>query len=255
MGGSWSGSRDATVDVFIPPGQRSPGTFLTDDLRLPDYRQYAVEGFDDGPPPAPVFSPPGSPVTAKHLSGAKASLKIDVDKAAQSEKEREAEETEALRQVFRQAQGMEPVPFDDDDGIGDGSLHMDELRLALEWLGRAPQSEKEAAVLFESADWNGNGTIEFNEFCALARGEDPHDQMGVLSEVFKVFDIDGSGYIERHELQRVFKRLNTEDFKMSEEERNYMVDALLAEADVSGDGKIDEAEFVRVFATYQAPSA
>jgi len=57
-----------------------------------------------------------------------------------------------------------------------------------------------------------------------------------IREAFKVFDMDGNGFISRTELRHVMMNLGE---KMSEDECNYLVE----EADVDGDGQINYEEF------------
>ena len=64
-----------------------------------------------------------------------------------------------------------------------------------------------------------------------------------LAEVFRVFDLDGSGYIDRTELLTIFNSLQTNSFRAPPEA---FVDALMKDADKNGDGKVDYNEFVKV---------
>ena len=55
--------------------------------------------------------------------------------------------------------------------------------------------------------------------------------------VFNSFDTDGNGFLDKNELKNAFK-----DFKGGLTDAE--IDALIAEADVNGDGKVSFEEFV-----------
>ena len=60
-----------------------------------------------------------------------------------------------------------------------------------------------------------------------------------MREAFKIFDRDGNGYIDFHELKSVITRLGE---PISNEE----ADNLFRDADLNGDGKLDYDEFVKM---------
>jgi Ca2+-binding EF-hand superfamily protein len=59
-----------------------------------------------------------------------------------------------------------------------------------------------------------------------------------IKEVFDTFDADGSGYIDSAEIKSVCEQLGVEP---SQEE----IDAIIAEADANGDGKVSFDEFCK----------
>ena len=89
-------------------------------------------------------------------------------------------------------------------------------------------------------DADGNGTIDFPEFCTLmARKMKDTDSEEELKEAFRVFDKDGNGFISAAELRHIMTNLGE---KLTDEE----VDEMIREADVDGDGHINYEEFVKV---------
>ena len=60
-----------------------------------------------------------------------------------------------------------------------------------------------------------------------------------LKQAFRVFDLDGDGFITRDELRIVMK-------KMGEGLTNAELDKILATADIDHDGKINYNEFVAI---------
>jgi len=90
-----------------------------------------------------------------------------------------------------------------------------------------------------------NGYVEFEEFLTLMRrwhqnleADGAVASASVTScnekqlEAFKVFDMDGNGYIDKHELKYTMRRLGE---NLSEED----IKAMFSEADLNGDGLID----------------
>merc|ERR1712159_604920 len=83
---------------------------------------------------------------------------------------------------------------------------------------------------------DGNGTIDFPEFCTLmARKMKDTDSEEELKEAFRVFDKDGNGFISAAELRHIMTNLGE---KLTDEE----VDEMIREADVDGDGQINYEE-------------
>ena len=85
-----------------------------------------------------------------------------------------------------------------------------------------------------------NGYVEFDEFMTMMRRHkendeaelDPDSAEAKKREAFKVFDMDGNGFIDKHELKYVMRRLGE---NLSEDD----LKAMFHEADLNGDGYID----------------
>ena len=89
--------------------------------------------------------------------------------------------------------------------------------------------------IFEIADADDNGTIEFNEFVAAMRTI-LGDKEQQLRNTFKMFDLDNNGTIDKKELGSAFKALGDE---ISNTEVNMIFD----EYDTDHNGQIDFNEF------------
>merc|ERR1719460_597510 len=94
--------------------------------------------------------------------------------------------------------------------------------------------------MIKNVDLNKNGAVDFNEFITMMssvmnRSEDD------ATHAFKVFDRDGDGLISSEELRLTMNNLGE---PITEEE----VKAMIAEADIDGDGKINFAEFKSLIA-------
>ena len=94
--------------------------------------------------------------------------------------------------------------------------------------------------LFMEVDEDGGGSIDFDEFMVMmADRMKERDQEEEGIEAFKVFDADASGYITSDELRRILMDLGED---VTEEE----MDALILEADLDGNGRIDYDEFSKL---------
>lgn len=101
--------------------------------------------------------------------------------------------------------------------------------------------------MINEVDANGNGTIDFPEFLTLvSRKMKDTDSEEELSEAFKVFDRDGTGFISAVELRHVMANLGE---KLTDEE----VAEMIREADMDGDGQINYSDFVCMMASPDQP--
>ena len=107
-------------------------------------------------------------------------------------------------------------------------------------LGQNP-TEAELQDMINEVDADGNGTIDFPEFCTLmARKMKDTDSEEELKEAFRVFDIrTATASSPLAELRHIMTNLGE---KLTDEE----VDEMLREADIDGDGQINYEEFVKV---------
>ena len=118
------------------------------------------------------------------------------------------------------------------DANNDGTITVRELGQAMRQLGQDPTDE-ELADMINEVDADGNGTLDFDEFCNLmARNIKEGNPEAELKEKFKLFDKDGNGLIDRDELKSVMQQLGE---KLSEDD----IDEMITDADKNGDGMID----------------
>ncbi|CAN0920439.1 Calmodulin-like protein 11 [Linum grandiflorum] len=126
------------------------------------------------------------------------------------------------------------------DKDGDGRITMEELRRAMKSLGLRP-SEGELQEMIKEVDWDGNGSIEFEEFLSLMASnlEQKQSDHLELREAFRVFDKDQDGFISpselRHGMMNVGERITDEE-----------VEQMVKEADLDGDGLISYQEFLQM---------
>ena len=58
----------------------------------------------------------------------------------------------------------------------------------------------------ESIDTDKNGKLNYTQFLAFAMEKDKLFKEENIKSVFRMLDKDGNGYVERSELEEVFKR-------------------------------------------------
>ncbi|KAH8382766.1 hypothetical protein KR009_005162, partial [Drosophila setifemur] len=79
-----------------------------------------------------------------------------------------------------------------------GVITIKELKKMIESMGESP-SDKELEEIFKASDMDGNGEIDFKEFCYLmARFDNEEDSEHI--QVFKMLDNDKDGYITEKDL-------------------------------------------------------
>ncbi|KAL3875246.1 hypothetical protein ACJMK2_038170, partial [Sinanodonta woodiana] len=118
------------------------------------------------------------------------------------------------------------------DKDGDGTVSTKELGTVMRSLGQNPTSEQLENII-RMVDADGNGTIDFDEFCVIMsqKMNGTQSENDVL-EAFKVFDPEGNGYITSEHLRFI---MTTKGERMTEDE----VDEMIKDADADGDGCIE----------------
>ena len=120
---------------------------------------------------------------------------------------------------------------------GSGTISTKELLGVMRSIGQNP-TEDEILNHIVEYDINGDGTIDFDEFCEMMLKQSKDiDQTVEIREAFKIFDRDGNGYIDAKELKDVVPRMG--ECLTAEE-----ADEFLQEADTNNDGKLDYNEFL-----------
>jgi calcium-dependent protein kinase len=117
----------------------------------------------------------------------------------------------------------------------DGQLTHDELMIGYSKLMGEHDAKKEVDRIFQTIDVNGTGAIDFTEFCLATVNHKKLLTQERLTQVFKMFDTDGSGTISRDEIKSFFS--------MSESGDDGFAQELIEEVDKNGDGEISFSEF------------
>ncbi len=123
----------------------------------------------------------------------------------------------------------------------DQTISSDELKEVMEAMGKTP-TDAEVEELIQKVDTSGNGRIEFGEFVEMMADYSLSDTVHnseMLMDLFKSFDADNSGFVNKDELRQAMESFGE---KMSPEE----IEEMIQIADFNGDGLMDYAEFVRM---------
>lgn len=125
-----------------------------------------------------------------------------------------------------------------DKGNGGDTVTKRELGTVMRSLGENPtEAELTNMINDVGADDNGIGFPEF--LTMMARHTKEHDVDEELLEAFKVFDMDGDGFISASELRHVMTNLGGERTKEEVEE-------LIREMNIDGGSRVNCEEFVAV---------
>ena len=125
------------------------------------------------------------------------------------------------------------------DKDGDGRITKTEIRLVMESLGKTP-SDQDVEDMMNEADMDGNGSIDLHEFVSMMKKKKTKkEEEREIIEAFRVFDVDGDGYVTAVELRKVMA-------KLGEHLTDDDVDSMIIAADADGDGRVDFKEFAKM---------
>ncbi|KAI1731434.1 EF hand domain-containing protein [Ditylenchus destructor] len=122
--------------------------------------------------------------------------------------------------------------FHEFDLNGDGYIQKNELKAVMIKMGQSP-TEEELIAMFNAADQDQDGNIDFHEFLTIARA---NPLSLSLKAVFEELDVDGDGHITRSELRTAFQRMG---HALTDQE----IKAIYKHVDINNDGKINFQEF------------
>ena len=124
--------------------------------------------------------------------------------------------------------------FDKIDVNKDGEISKSELVTCLEVLYPRQEAIYRAEQIFKEIDFNNDGTINFSEFLTVNIKKEKLLNEETLDNAFKMFDIDGNGYITIDELKKTMPLEITSKSGWKE---------LVSEVDKDGDYQISFKEF------------
>jgi len=136
------------------------------------------------------------------------------------------QQIKALRDVFTQL-----------DKNGDGLLNSAEMKEGF-LKGGLKDIPADLQQILEEVDSDGSGVIDYTEFLAATLDKKVYMQENVCWQAFRIFDRNGDGKIDKHEIQNV---LNSDDVK---DVANREMGDILKDIDKNGDGEIDFDEFM-----------
>jgi len=124
--------------------------------------------------------------------------------------------------------------FDKIDVNKDGEISKDELVKCLEVLYPSQEAKNRADDIFKEIDFNNDGSINFSEFLTVNIQKEKLLNEETLDNAFKMFDMDGNGYITIDELKKAMPLEITTKSGWKE---------LVSEVDKDGDYQISFKEF------------
>lgn len=137
--------------------------------------------------------------------------------------------------AFQPDQEEMKLIFDKFDANKDGKISQQEYKGVLKALGRTTTIQ-EVPKIFQIADLDGDGFINFKEFMEVHKKGGGVKMMDIQN-AFQTFDLNGDGKISSEEVLEVLKRLGE---PCSPEDCRRMVRAV----DTDGDGMVDMDEFM-----------
>jgi calmodulin len=140
--------------------------------------------------------------------------------------------TEDQKKEFKEAFSL----FDVDR---DGFITSKELGDLMKKLGLNP-TEAELQDMINEIDYDGSGTIDFEEFISLIsrKMKEPGIE-NELMEAFKIFDHDGQGYMTTTAFKKIIRDLSN---SLTDAE----IDDMVAEADPDGDQQIKFDDLIKI---------
>ncbi|CAD8061384.1 unnamed protein product [Paramecium sonneborni] len=126
--------------------------------------------------------------------------------------------------------------FQEIDKNGDGTVSKEELLAAYIkiYKGDIIAAQHIVEELFPQLDANKSGKVDFSEFVTASINRDKTLSKKKIEQSFKLFDLDGNGYITKQEINELFG--NEIDEKMWED--------ILKDCDINKDGMISLNEFI-----------
>ncbi|XP_038906141.1 putative calcium-binding protein CML19 [Benincasa hispida] len=127
--------------------------------------------------------------------------------------------------------------FEHFDSDGDGKISPSELRECIAVVSGEKLSMVEAEEAMAEFDSDGDGQLEEEDFVRFVDGGGEKEKVKELREAFKMYEMEGSGFITAESLRRMFKKLGETKISLGD------CKAMIAKFDLDGDGVLSFDEF------------
>jgi len=140
----------------------------------------------------------------------------------------QSEKLEDMKRAFK--------VFDKND---DGRISKDELKEVLKE-AKVDASDEQMTKFMEKVDADGNGSLDFNEFCVMMNEIilESLDKTKQMREIFDAIDTNGDKKIQDFELKDALSQIVGDDVELEEAQ------CVIKAVDRDGDGHINFEEFV-----------
>jgi len=136
--------------------------------------------------------------------------------------------------------------FDAVDTEFSGTINHYQLKQVLGILGQTV-ADAQVAEYINEFDANRDGKISFPEFLScMWRLQSGPSEKEIVSEMFQTFDDNFMGFIGVDELRNLFRKANAESGGRIEIPDEYTLAAMIREADLDQDGRLNPEEFAHV---------
>lgn len=122
------------------------------------------------------------------------------------------------------------------DVDGDGKISPAELRLVMMRTIGEELNFEEAEAVVRSADRDGDGLLDLEEFLGLVEVEGEEEKERELREAFGMYEMEGEGCITARSLKRMLSRLG-ESWELEQ------CQGMICRFDLNGDGVLSFDEF------------